>query len=790
MTVSTQPIYQLIPIEKLQSVLQRFSAAVELGCLIVDPHGDVIIEEDWHCFRENDSSTRWLPAFKKCMGTEDFFAGRLPADKKNLVFTFDNGFSCVGAPITIGGQPVASIFVGMFLLSLPESEILQASAAAERFEGTALPEAATNLTVFTKKKVQQIMAQLDLAIDLLAEIGRNSLLERNVNQQIDKTEKRYRDLANSLPQIFCEIDLQGGITFANQSAYENFGYSPHEFVEGLLLYDFIAEADRQKIADRFKSALSGQILEPVECWLVRRDHSTFPGIVFPRPLYVDGKIRGVRGIIIDNTHGKQTEERLRERESAWRVIFQHAPFGIAINRLCDGVYLDVNPAVERISGYKATEILGKTPFMLLPLSSHDASRKVRETLQQKGWTENLEIVIEKRDGTKAHLLYSSATFQSGGEYCAVGESCAVSMLVDITERKVIEEKLQQSEATLQSLFQAAPVGLAILKGRAFLAVNERFCEITGYDAVGLLNQSSRHLYESEEEYQRVGATLYSRLHEQGTCYVETRHRHRDGSLRGVSLFAAPIDPIDPETGVAVAIQDITDQKKIFQELRDNEERFRTLFESASDAIMIFKYQSSIGNTIVDCNMKALEMFGCTRHEMRGRSLGDFSPAFQPDGRTYLDKGSAYVAEALQGIPQHFEWGCTAVLTGPCSMLMSASVPLNSQESPMKYLKLLGYQVTASQSSLITLKTFRDNPQGYDLLITDQTMPEMTGVQLIQEIRKISSTMPVILCTGYSETVSEDSAHYYGVTEFLMKPINIHDLAKTIAAVLSENNQSP
>jgi YesN/AraC family two-component response regulator len=67
------------------------------------------------------------------------------------------------------------------------------------------------------------------------------------------------------------------------------------------------------------------------------------------------------------------------------------------------------------------------------------------------------------------------------------------------------------------------------------------------------------------------------------------------------------------------------------------------------------------------------------------------------------------------------------------------------------------------------------------------MPEMTGVQLIQEIRKISSTLPVILCTGYSETVTKESAHYYGVTEFLMKPINIHDLAKTIEAVLSKRN---
>ena len=1204
----TQPIFQFIPFEKLQSVLQRFCAAVELDCLIVDPQRDVIIEKNWHCFCKEDYSTRRLPALKSCVESEDFFAGKLSADKNVLILNFDNGFSCLGAPITVEGQLVANIFVGLFQLSPYETEALQMKAAAKGIEEPAMLTAVATLPVFIKKRMQQVIAQLDLTIDLLTEFCRNARLEQNANRKIHKSEERYRNLVNSLPQIIYETDLQGGIIFANQSAHEIFGYSPQELEEGLQLSHCIAEPDNQKAADRFKSVLSGQILEPEEYLFLRKDRSTFPGIVFSQPIYVEGKMQGVRGIVIDNTHRKQAEERLRERESAWHAIFQHAPFGIAINRLCDGVYLDVNPAVEKISGRQANEVLGKTPYSFLPPSRHDASRKVMETLQQTGWTDNQETVIEKKDGTQAHLLYSSATFQSGGE------CCAVSMLVDITERKVMEEKLQQSEATLQSFFQAAPVGLAILKGRIFQAVNERLCEITGYLAADLLNQSSLHLYGSQEECNRVGIALYSRLQAKETGYVETRFRHRDGSLRNVSLFAAPIDPLDLEAGAAVAIQDITDQKKIFQKLKDSEDRYRTLFESASDAILITKDNSITGRTIVDCNMQALEMFGCARHEMLGRSTRDFSPALQADGRTSLEKKATHFAEALKGVPQHFEWlhcrfdgipfhtdvslsaielsgeqhiqaivrdiskrkaietalresefrfrsffntnpegillidfqgmlldlnkaflqesgyslnECThkhfkefvppedqarivetilaiksglsqhgplhfsyiakdgaivpvaakgwlvvdensaplymgifirnltkelalaeektalerqvfqaqkseaigtlaggiahdfnnilggiigytelalyrdpaavdprireyldRVLEGgnraknlvqqilrfsknsnivmvPINLVpvikesinllrstlpttitiqhlmevtsdrilgdptqihqvlmnlatnayhamrdtgglitislknvtltqarqfMTMTIPpgeylqlrvtdtgsgippavlerifepyfttksvnegtglgmavvrgivrshkglieitttlgkgtcfdvylpftqgttaeINCKESHLALgrgervlivddeifflevvencLKLLGYQVTASQSSLTTLKTFRDNHQGYDLLITDQTMPEMTGVQLTQEIRKISKTLPVILCTGYSETVTEQSAHYYGVTEFLMKPVNIHDLAQTIAAVLSKRN---
>ena len=100
------------------------------------------------------------------------------------------------------------------------------------------------------------------------------------------------------------------------------------------------------------------------------------------------------------------------------------------------------------------------------------------------------------------------------------------------------------------------------------------------------------------------------------------------------------------------------------------------------------------------------------------------------------------------------------------------------------LNLLGYQVTKCTSSLQALNTFRSSPEAFDLLITDQTMPEMTGTQLIQEIRAGGSIVPVILCTGYSETITEHNIGYYGISKLLMKPVNIDDLAKGVDAVLS------
>lgn len=101
------------------------------------------------------------------------------------------------------------------------------------------------------------------------------------------------------------------------------------------------------------------------------------------------------------------------------------------------------------------------------------------------------------------------------------------------------------------------------------------------------------------------------------------------------------------------------------------------------------------------------------------------------------------------------------------------------------LKMLGYHVQPYRRSLEALKEIMDYPHEYDLLITDQTMPEMTGVQLIQEVRKVDNTLPIILCTGFSEVVTEQSASYYGISHFLMKPVNLNDLARAVAEILTQ-----
>jgi CheY-like chemotaxis protein len=106
------------------------------------------------------------------------------------------------------------------------------------------------------------------------------------------------------------------------------------------------------------------------------------------------------------------------------------------------------------------------------------------------------------------------------------------------------------------------------------------------------------------------------------------------------------------------------------------------------------------------------------------------------------------------------------------------VELNTQR-----LSRLGYEVSTMTSSIDALDLFRKEPDQFDLVVTDYTMPNMTGMDLAQELMKIRPDIPVILCTGHSETISPETAKQAGIKEFLMKPIAKHDLARAVRRAL-------
>ncbi len=104
---------------------------------------------------------------------------------------------------------------------------------------------------------------------------------------------------------------------------------------------------------------------------------------------------------------------------------------------------------------------------------------------------------------------------------------------------------------------------------------------------------------------------------------------------------------------------------------------------------------------------------------------------------------------------------------------------------LKRLEILGYRAKAMTSSTETLEHFRNDPNAYDLVITDQTMPGMTGEKLAKELLSIRPYLPIILCTGYSSRVDADKASSIGIKAFIMKPFENEELSRIVRQVLDK-----
>jgi CheY-like chemotaxis protein len=119
------------------------------------------------------------------------------------------------------------------------------------------------------------------------------------------------------------------------------------------------------------------------------------------------------------------------------------------------------------------------------------------------------------------------------------------------------------------------------------------------------------------------------------------------------------------------------------------------------------------------------------------------------------------------------------------LLVDDEAPVGKMQKMM--LERLGYQVTCRSSSTDALEAFRSKPDAFDLVITDMTMPNMTGDQLARKILLIRPDIPVVISTGFSDRINKEKSDALGIKGLLKKPILKSDMAKTVRKVLDKAN---
>ncbi len=181
-------------------------------------------------------------------------------------------------------------------------------------------------------------------------------------------------------------------------------------------------------------------------------------------------------------------------------------------------------------------------------------------------------------------------------------------LLRLRAENAAQASLRQSELEMRSLFQSAPVGIAMVEGRVIRRINERYTELFGFTAEDVVGQSARLLYPDDATYEQAGPILYGRTERNTPTRLETKHRRKDGTFIDVLIKSAPIDPTNPEGARAVMIMDITATKQAETLVRRSEARLRETLDHTSDVIFTVRVEPD-GRFVYDDINRAAEGLG-------------------------------------------------------------------------------------------------------------------------------------------------------------------------------------
>ena len=224
-----------------------------------------------------------------------------------------------------------------------------------------------------------------------------------------------------------------------------------------------------------------------------------------------------------------------------------------------------------------------------------------------------------------------------------------NLLGSAVERGRARARIEESEATFRALTDTTASATFVYDRERFLFVNRASERLTGYSPERLVGMRFLDLVHPEDR-DMVGSRAAERL--SGT-EVASRYEFRivtaSGETRWVDFTAGIIPFQGARAGLGTAF-DITDRKSAEVALQASEEKFRTVFEHASDAVFLMR-----GDTFVDCNLRTLEMFGCRREDVIGAKPDRFSPPRQADGRPTGVEVRARIARILEGERMTFEW---------------------------------------------------------------------------------------------------------------------------------------
>lgn len=222
------------------------------------------------------------------------------------------------------------------------------------------------------------------------------------------------------------------------------------------------------------------------------------------------------------------------------------------------------------------------------------------------------------------------------------------------KRKVAEAALQQSEEKYRNLVEGISDVIFEVTEEGFCTyISPKMKDVLGFDPEEKINEHFQTMFHSDDIQKAFEG--FARHKSGDTTPVELRMLNKKGEPVWVSLLGRLVKNED-KNFFRGNFRDITQIKKVEEALRESENKYRSLFESASEATFIMDVTEEHGARFLDCNNSTLKLFGCThRDQIIGKTPDIFSPPTQPDGRSSPEKASELAQAVIEGYPKSFEW---------------------------------------------------------------------------------------------------------------------------------------
>lgn len=609
---------------------------------------------------------------------------------------------------------------------------------------------------------------------------------------------------------------EGRYLQVNHAFADSFNLAPEDIV-GCLTQDFtvIAEEDRASIIATDRQVIdSGERMDLPEEKLMLTTGQQHVRRVTKLPLRdKHGNVVGLVGISVDITTRKEAERGQRTTQMLLQTVFDTIPHWLMVKDT-DSKYLMVNKSFADSVGRDPMEFVNRN------IGAFSVGSEEQRHLIQAADRQVLE------SGKQVHIPELKLTLPDGKERIfqdtklplrdETGDIVGlVSVSEDITDRKAMEKQLHQSQK-MESIGTLA-AGIAhdfnnILQ--PMIAFTELVMETIPperkeYEYLSIVTKSIRRAKDLVSKIMLFSRHAPSR---KGPCNLQTLAGETLQLLR--SSLPSTISIVE-EISADVSMVN-----------GDRSQLHQVILNLGINAGQAMPEGGELRVGLENVELREVECFAGTtlsgnyvRLEVSDTGIGmdedTMTSIFEPFFTTKeAGKGTGLGLATAYGIVQQHDGGITVSSSPGQGTTFEIFIPANQEieeettifEPPIVtgrekilfiddeetiasmakvVLEGFGYMVTALASSTQALELFQSNPRGFDLVITDLTMPDMNGDRLAEALREIRADIPIILCTGFSETVTPEYAYAKGINAYAIKPVESKELGRMIRKVLDE-----